>query len=106
MSQTADNPDRERPGKSLPAAIALAFFLGPIGLLYASLAGGAVMLAVSVIILVPLLLGLHINAVLYFPDWVVCIVWAAFAAAGREPAATPSAGSGSPSGADGAPGRS
>ena len=80
MRKTADNPIRERPAKSLPTAVTLAFFLGPLGLLYASLVGGAVMLTVSLIILVPLLMGLHINAVLFFPDWVICIVWATFSA--------------------------
>ncbi len=46
MRQTADSPIRERPAKSLPTAVALAFFLGPLGVSYASLLGGAVMLAV------------------------------------------------------------
>ncbi len=80
MRQSADNLVRERPTKSLGTAVVLALFLGPFGLLYASLLGGAVMLAVSVIILVPLLMGLHINAVLFFPDWVICIAWATFSA--------------------------
>jgi hypothetical protein len=32
MRQTADNPFRERPAKSLTAAAALAVFFGPLGL--------------------------------------------------------------------------
>lgn len=63
----------------MSTAIALAFFFGPLGLFYSSLIGGVVMLTASVIILVPLLLGLHMNGVLFFPDWVVCVIWAAFA---------------------------
>ena len=85
MSQTAANSVRERPGKSLGVAVALAFFLGPIGLFYASVTGAMVMLAVSVVVLVPILLGLPINAVIYFPVWVVCVLWAAFAAHERAP---------------------
>ena len=85
MSQTAANSVRERPGKSLGVAVALAFFLGPIGLFYASITGAMVMLTVSVVVLVPILLGLHINAVIYFPVWVVCVLWAAFAAHERTP---------------------
>lgn len=114
MSQTAANSVRERPGKSLGIAVALAFFLGPIGLFYSSVTGAMVMLTVSVVVLVPILLGLHINAVIYFPLWVVCVLWAAFAAHERaaqrpntdmpegDPAAAPPAGSAH----NGAPGRS
>lgn len=86
MSQTDTNPVRQRPRKSLATAVALAFFLGPIGLLYSSLIGAAVMLIVSMIVLVPILLGLYINATIYFPVWVVCVVWAAFAAHERNQA--------------------
>ncbi len=108
MRQTADNPVRERPARSLGTAVVLALCLGPFGLLYASLLGGAVMLVVSGIILVPLLMGLHMNAVLFFPDWVICIAWATFSAwpdtgetgTRADFAARPSAG------ADGAPDRS
>ena len=67
MSQTAANSIGERPRKSLGIAVALAFFLGPIGLFYSSVTGAMVMLTVSVVVLVPILLGLHINAVIYFP---------------------------------------
>ena len=110
MRQTAGNPIRERPAKSLPTAVALAFFLGPLGLFYASVLGGVVMLTVSAIILVPLLMGLHMNAVLFFPDWVVCIVWATFSAwpdtrapgDGAQADSTARPGTG----ADGAPDRS
>ncbi len=79
MSQTAANPIRERPGKSLGLAVALAFLFGPFGLAYASLTGAAVMLIVSGVVLVPVLLGLFINAVIFLPVWIVCVIWAAFA---------------------------
>ncbi len=85
MSQTAAGPIRERPRKSLGTALALAFFFGPFGLAYASLTGALVMLAVCVVVLVPILLGLHINAVLYFPVWMACVLWAAVAAYDHSP---------------------
>ena len=103
MSQTAANPIRERPGKSLGLAVALAFLFGPFGLAYASLTGAAVMLVVSGMVLVPVLLGLFINAVIFLPVWIVCVIWAAFATHERLLSA-PAERSG-PAG-DGAPGRS
>ena len=103
MSQTADNPVRERRGKSLGVAVALAFLFGPFGLAYASLTGAAVMLIVAVIVLVPVLLGLFINAVIFLPVWIVCVIWAAFAAHERTPNA---AGEDAGPAGDGAPGRS
>lgn len=119
MSRSDVNPIRERPGKPLLTAIALAFFFGPIGLAYSSLIGAAVMLVVSTAVLVPILLGLHINAVIFLPVWIVCIIWAAFAASERLPrsAETALAGEAETAGpaqrsadaqpaADGAPGRS
>ena len=104
MSQTAVNPIRERPGKSLGLAVALAFFFGPLGLAYASITGAIVMLIVSLVVLVPILLGLVINAVIYLPVWVVCVIWAAFAAHERGPAR--SDGDTAVQTGDGAPGRS
>ena len=103
MSQTAANPVRERRGKSLGLAVALAFLFGPFGLAYASLTGAVVMLIVAVIVLVPVLLGLFINAVIFLPVWIVCVIWAAFAAYERTRNA-PAEDTG-PAG-DGAPGRS
>lgn len=91
MSQTADNPVRKRPAKSLGTALALAFFFGPIGLWYASVTGAVVMLVVAAVVLVPILLGLYMNIVLFFPVWIACIVWAAFAAHERS-AARPEGG--------------
>lgn len=119
MSETAVSPARERPRKSLAAALALAFVLGPIGLLYASLIGGVVMLIVCAAVLVPILLGVAINVSLFFPVWVVCVVWAGIAAHERSPArpeappagdwvreAPPPAPAGTGLNHDGAPGRS
>jgi hypothetical protein len=83
MSQTAVNPVRERPGKSLGLAVALAFLFGPFGLAYASLTGALVMLVVSGVVLVPVLLGIFINAVIFLPVWIVCVIWAVFATYGR-----------------------
>ena len=102
MSQTAANPVRERPGKSLGLAVALAFLFGPLGLASASLTGALVMLVVSVVVLVPVLLGLFINAVIFLPVWIVCVIWAAFAAHERAASAPPE--DAGPAG-DSAPGR-
>lgn len=80
MSQTRPAPIRERPEQSVGTAVALALLFGPIGLAYTSRLGALVMLIVSFIVLVPILAGLHMNLVLYVPVWIVCVVWAAFAA--------------------------
>lgn len=119
MSRSDVSPIRERSGKPLLTAIALAFFFGPIGLAYSSRIGAAVMLVVSAAVLVPILLGLHINAVIFLPVWIVCIIWAAFTAGERQsrpPEATlegeveadgpAQRSSDSQPSADGAPGRS
>jgi hypothetical protein len=119
MRQTAVSPIRERPRKSLATALALAFVLGPIGLLYASRVGAVVMLIVCAVVLVPIRLGVPINVSLYFPVWVVCVVWAGIAAHERSCArpesppegdwvgeTPPGAAAGTRMNHDGAPGRS
>lgn len=60
--------------KSVGVAFLLAFLFGPLGLLYASVVGGIVMIIVSVLVaIVTLGLGLLIT-------WPICIVWAIIAA--------------------------
>lgn len=60
--------------KSVGAAFILAFFFGPLGLLYASVVGGIVMFFVS------LLVGIvTFGFGLFFP-WVACVIWAVVAA--------------------------
>ena len=59
--------------KSVGTAFLLAFLFGPLGLLYASIAGGLIMFVVSLILffLLPI-----VGAILC---WIVCIIWAVVA---------------------------
>jgi hypothetical protein len=59
--------------KSLGAALALTFFFGPLGLFYASVTGGVVMLIVSILFAV---LTYGISILVTVP---VCMIWAAVA---------------------------
>lgn len=60
--------------KSVGLAFLLAFFFGPLGLLYASILGGVIMFFASLILffLIPI-----VGAILC---WIVCIIWAIIAA--------------------------
>ena len=59
--------------KSMLVAILLALFFGPLGLLYATITGGLIMIVVSLITgIVTLGMGLTIT-------WPVCVIWAAIA---------------------------
>ena len=59
--------------KSVGVALLLAFFFGPLGLLYASVIGGVIMLILSVVIgLLTLGFGLIFT-------WIACIIWAGVA---------------------------
>jgi len=61
------------PTKSVGIAVLLAIFFGPLGMLYATVLGGIVMLIVSMLVaLVTLGFGL-------FLTWPICVVWAAIA---------------------------
>lgn len=60
--------------KSVGLAFLLAFFLGPLGLLYASVMGGILMFFISLVLFVFLPI---IGAVI---AWVICIIWAVSAA--------------------------
>lgn len=59
--------------KSLGLAIALSFLFGPLGLLYASVAGAVVMFFVN---LVALFLTLGFGLIL---TWPACVIWAVIA---------------------------
>jgi len=59
--------------KSMGVAILLAFLFGPLGLLYATVKGGLIMMGISVLVgIVTFGLGLVVI-------WPVCMVWAAVA---------------------------
>lgn len=63
------------PPKSMLAAFLLAFFFGPLGLLYASVAGGLVLIVLAFVI-VPITGGLGALIV-----WPASVVWALVSAA-------------------------
>jgi hypothetical protein len=65
-------------GKSRTVAFLLAFFFGPLGMLYSTVVGGLVMLVVGGI-LTFFTLGLAL-----FVVWPVCIIWAVLAASPTE----------------------
>lgn len=64
-------------GKSVGAAFALTFFFGPLGLFYASVVGGLVMLAVCI---AAFFLSFFLFGIPSFLAWVGCIVWGCSAA--------------------------
>jgi TM2 domain-containing membrane protein YozV len=69
-----------QPPKSAWAAFFLTFFFGPLGLLYASIAGG-IILTVIALIIVPLTAGIGA-----FVLWPISMIWgvlAAFASKGK-----------------------
>jgi len=59
--------------KSMLAAILLSLFFGPLGLLYASVTGGIVMLIISIVVG---LFTLGVGLLITFP---ICIIWAVVA---------------------------
>lgn len=59
--------------KSMLAAILLSLFFGPLGLLYASVTGGIVMLIISIVV------GLFTLGVGLFITFPICIIWAVVA---------------------------
>lgn len=66
------------PDKSVGAALLLTFLFGPLGLFYASVVGGLVMLVVTFFLaLVTLGLGLPIA-------WCGCMIWGAVSASGKH----------------------
>ncbi len=63
-----------RPTKSVGAAILLAIFFGPLGMLYSTVPGALAMMLISFVLFF-LTAGFSV-----FLTWPVCIVWAAIAA--------------------------
>jgi hypothetical protein len=59
--------------KSVATALLLSFFFGPLGLLYASVAGGIVMILLSIII------GIFTVGIGLIFTWIVSIIWAVLA---------------------------
>ena len=61
-------------GKSMAVAIILAILFGPLGMLYATVMGGVVMLVISLLAAI-FTLGFGL-----FITWLICVIWAAVAA--------------------------
>ena len=64
-----------KPRRSLAAALLLAVFFGPVGLLYASFWGGVIM---SVLGLIAMLLPGSVAGFLGMLVWVICPFWSVF----------------------------
>jgi hypothetical protein len=64
--------------KSMGAALALTFFFGPLGLFYASVIGGIVMLIVTIVVAI---FTLGIGLLITQP---ICLVWAGVAVSGHN----------------------
>lgn len=69
-----------RPEKSVMAAFFLTLLFGPLGLLYASIAGGIIMIILAIIV-VPFTLGIGALIV-----WPVSMLWAVIAAVASKSA--------------------
>ena len=74
----AGNP--RRAPRSVGVAFLLTFFFGPIGLLYASVTGGLVMIVVELMVFLLGILTLGLGWALFFVTWVICIIWGCIAA--------------------------
>lgn len=64
--------------KSMGAALALTFFFGPLGLFYASVIGGIVMLIVTIVVAI---FTLGIGLLITQP---ICLIWAGLAVSGQN----------------------
>jgi len=59
--------------KSVGVALLLTFFFGPLGLLYASVLGGIIMIILSILI------GIFTLGIGLIFTWIACIIWAVVA---------------------------
>ncbi len=67
------------PTKSVGIAILLTVLFGPVGMLYSTILGGLIMIAVTFVIGMIGLLTLGLGLLLLIPLWPVYIIWAAVA---------------------------
>jgi hypothetical protein len=84
QNQTTVNVTIAAPRKSMAAAVILAIFFGPLGLLYASVTGGLVLLAADIAAVVLSFLTLGMGAVLFPLIWIASIIWAVLAVQGKD----------------------
>lgn len=73
MNQPVQTTIIVSPQKSMGMALALTFFFGPLGLLYASVAGGIIVFILTIII------GIITFGLGFIVGWVVSMIWAAIA---------------------------
>jgi hypothetical protein len=66
--------------KSVGIAILLTILFGPLGMLYSTVPGGLIMLAVNAVIFLLSVFTAGFGALLFFITWPVCVVWGAIAA--------------------------
>ena len=69
-----DHPLPPRPVKDVRTAVLLALFLGPLGLMYATIGGGLFCLFLLIV------LGLFTVGIGIAPVWGLCVLWAWLAA--------------------------
>jgi energy-coupling factor transporter transmembrane protein EcfT len=75
-----------RTPKSAGLAFVLAFLFGPLGLLYASVFGGIILILIS-LALIPASIVTFGAAAVGFPlVWIISMIWAVIAASGKEQA--------------------
>lgn len=60
-------------GKSMAIAILLALFFGPLGMLYSTVMGGVIMIALNILV------GIFTLGFGLFITWPICVIWAAVA---------------------------
>lgn len=84
QNNTTVNVTIAGPRKSMAAAVILTIFFGPLGLLYASITGGLVMLGAYVLAIVVTFFTLGLGAVLFPILWILCIVWAILGVQGKD----------------------
>lgn len=82
--QTTINVNVVQPRKSMAAAVILAILFGPLGLLYASVSGGLILLVIDLIAIPVSFLTLGIGTIIFPIVWVISIIWAVLAVQGKD----------------------
>ena len=65
--------------KSMGIAILLTILFGPLGMLYSTVPGGLIMLAVNGVIFLLSIITVGFGGLLFFITWPVCVIWGAMA---------------------------
>jgi energy-coupling factor transporter transmembrane protein EcfT len=80
INVTVQNP------KNAALAFVLAFLFGPLGLLYASVTGGIILILVSIALIPASFLTFGLASIGFPLVWIASMVWAVIAASGKEQA--------------------